>query len=1037
MSQAPVRTASPAPDLEHYRELAEQALDLILELDHEGCIAYASPSHRKLLGYSSSELLGNLAFDFLHPDDVAATLALFDQAMDTGTPEDALCRVRKADGSWRWLEFIGSPFTNRRGERRMALIGRDVDDREQALDALRRSERLHRTLVETATCGIIESDAEARFTFVNPAYARMIGLPAEELIGRYVWEFNEPGEEVSSPGELARALQHQPTPERRVARLRTPDGRRLVVEADWNYLRDADGRVSGFVCVVEDVTRREATDAALVESHRYITQIAETSPSILCVFGVHDWSVRWVNSRAVAATGLDAAQLRERGSRILEESVHPDDRHLVAEAVARALRSPDDEVAATEHRVRHVSGWRWVLSRFAVFSRDDAGRPVEMLVSQLDVTEQHLTLDQLRAQEERFRLLAENAGDVIIEFDRQGTLLFLSPSWTTITGHPVRGAVGRNMDDLIHQVMDPGEPLAFEEFVREIFDSGSDPVGIYRIHHADGSPRWLEARTRLFRTADGDTRGMAIIRDVTDRVRTEEALRASEARFRQVAESLYDFIVEVSPEGEVAYISPSFREILGFDPARYSVRDAALQLHPEDRERVFAEMQRLIAGHPIGPLAFRQRDAQGRWRWLESHGTPRPTADGRFGGVVITRDVSERVRAEDDARALQAQLLQSQKLESLGVLAGGIAHDFNNLLVGILGNASLALADLTPDSPLYEAMQGIETAALRAGELTNQMLAYSGKGRFVVEMVDMNALVAEMANLLEASISKKARLELDLDPQLPAVEGDASQLRQVVMNLITNASDALGDEGGSIRLRTQRVPNASEIPLRSRIEEPMAPGPAVLLEVVDTGRGMDEATAQRIFDPFFTTKFTGRGLGLAAALGIVRGHRGAIDVRSGVEAGTSFRILLPAGEPRTTLPEQVPACAPREAVRAQGTVLVADDEEVVLAMARRILEQAGFEVITARDGREAVDVFRRWGDRIAVVLLDLTMPRLSGEEALRLLRDECPDVPVVLTSGYAESEIATRFEGVPLEGFLQKPFRPAELVDRIRAALEK
>ncbi len=1025
-------------DLEHYRDLAEQALDLVLELDAEARIVYASPSHHSHLGYVPEEMLGDLAFDYLHPDDVPQTAAIFDQAAATGEADHALCRVRTADGEWRWFQFMGRPYYTRRGELRVAAIGRDINERVKAVDALRSREELYRTLVETASCGIVESDRQARITFANAAYARMLGVRAEELLGRPIWEFNEdvPADQA---GIIARAVANQPLPGRTVSRVHTGDGRHLVTEADWNYLRDQEGKVTGFVTVVTDITQREEADAALAESHRYISQIAEASPSFLCVFGVEDHTVRYVNSRAAAAAGRDALQLRKRGAHVFDEWVHPEDRGIVREAITRAMSSPSGEISNCEHRVKGEEGWRWLHSRFAVFSRDEHGKPVEILVSLMDITDQRLAVEELRAQEERFRLLAENAGDIIVEFDREGTLVFLSPSWTTITGLTTDGAVGQPINTLIGQVVHPSEGLVFEGLGAGLFETTStiNEARIFRIRHADGSRRWLEARARLFTTADGELRGMAIARDVTDRMRAEEALRASEARFRMVAESLYDYIVEVDPDGEVSYISPSFHEVLGFDPATYGRDDAAHDVHPEDGQRVAAEILRLLSGEPIGPMTFRQRDADGNWRWLESHGTPRPTADGRFGGVIITRDVSERVSAEDDARALQEQLLQSQKLESLGVLAGGIAHDFNNLLVGILGNASLALADVASESPLREALQGIETAALRAGELTNQMLAYSGKGRFVVEPVDLNELVQEMTNLLEASISKKASLSLDLAAALPPVDGDASQLRQVVMNLITNASDALGDDAGAIRLSTRRVPNGSGLPMGSRLEEPVPPGPAVLLEVVDTGAGMDPETVTRIFDPFFTTKFTGRGLGLAAALGIVRGHRGAIDVKTGVGTGTCFRILLPAAE---RLEAPAPVAAQRDgspAADSHGTVLVADDEEVVLAMARRILEGAGFEVLTARDGREAVDVFRRWGDGIAAVLLDLTMPRLSGEEALRLLRDVRPDIPVVLTSGYSESEIAVRFEGVPLEGFLQKPFRPHELIDRIRAALEK
>jgi signal transduction histidine kinase/CheY-like chemotaxis protein len=458
-------------------------------------------------------------------------------------------------------------------------------------------------------------------------------------------------------------------------------------------------------------------------------------------------------------------------------------------------------------------------------------------------------------------------------------------------------------------------------------------------------------------------------------------------------------------------------------------------LHPDDLDLLLGTMRGLLAGRPQHPITYRHRHADGRYRWLETTGVARPTADGRFAAVTITRDVSERVEAAEEARSLQERLLQAQKLESLGVLAGGIAHDFNNLLVGILGNASLALGELSPDAPVREMLTGIETAALRAAELTNQMLAYSGKGRFVVAPLDLSELVEEMAHLLEASISKKAVLRRELSAGLPPIDADATQLRQLVMNLITNASDALGDEPGVISLCTRLVEEPAVGDTGALAAQGLEHGPCVLLEVADSGCGMSPETLGRIFDPFFTTKFTGRGLGLAAALGIVRGHRGAIDVQSDPGRGTRFRVLFPASRGRLVHAVQEPA--PAETAAAAGAILVADDEEVVRAMARRILEQARFRVLTAADGRQAVETFRRHSRDVALVLLDLTMPHLNGEEALRAIRTLRPDVPIVLTSGYSESEIALRFEGERLEGFLQKPFRARELVDRVRAALTR
>jgi CheY-like chemotaxis protein len=375
--------------------------------------------------------------------------------------------------------------------------------------------------------------------------------------------------------------------------------------------------------------------------------------------------------------------------------------------------------------------------------------------------------------------------------------------------------------------------------------------------------------------------------------------------------------------------------------------------------------------------------------------------------------------------------MHAQKLESLGILAGGIAHDFNNLLTSILGNADLALGDLSPVAPACEPVQDIVRASRRAADLCRQMLAYSGKGRFIVQPVSLNEIVQEMANLLTVSVSKKAALRYELAPNLPAVKADATQLRQVVMNLVTNASEALDNESGVIAL-SSGVIDCDEAYL-ARLTgggQHLPPGRYVYLEVNDTGQGMDPATLARIFDPFFSTKFTGRGLGLAAVLGIVRGHSGAIRVTSEPGKGTIFRVLLPVA----AVAEERPKSQRPEAVSPNGNalVLLVDDEESILNMGRRILEKGGFRVTTARDGAEALEVFKLHQDEVRVVVLDLTMPNLDGEACFRELRRLDPNVKVIMTSGYDEQDIISRFGGKGLGGFMQKPYTSADLLPKLR-----
>jgi signal transduction histidine kinase/ActR/RegA family two-component response regulator len=385
--------------------------------------------------------------------------------------------------------------------------------------------------------------------------------------------------------------------------------------------------------------------------------------------------------------------------------------------------------------------------------------------------------------------------------------------------------------------------------------------------------------------------------------------------------------------------------------------------------------------------------------------------------------IAERRRIEQDLR-------QTQKLESIGVLAGGVAHDFNNLLVGILGNASLAMDVLPPDSPASPLLQDVVLAGHRAADLTRQLLAYSGKGHFNVKPLDLSDLVREISSLILPSIPKMARLRLDLRRDLPAIEGDSSQLQQLVMNLVINGAEAIPpNQAGLVRVTTYTSEVAE--PLRAIPPTEIPPGSYAVIEVTDNGAGMDAATLSRIFDPFFTTKFTGRGLGLAAALGIVRGHKGGIQVESAPGLGSTFRVYLPAKQGRAAPKSEMRA----EELSGHGLVLVIDDEETVRGAARSCLERYGYSVIVAEDGKAGVERFRDRASDIALVILDMNMPVMSGEEALGELQKVRPDARIVLSSGYTQAEATRHFAGRGLAGFLQKPYTAAELAHEVKRVL--
>jgi PAS domain S-box-containing protein len=546
----------------------------------------------------------------------------------------------------------------------------------------------------------------------------------------------------------------------------------------------------------------------------------------------------------------------------------------------------------------------------------------------------------------------------------------------------------------------------------------------------DGMEFPMEVTTTRVLVADGPLT-IAFIRDVSERDDALHALRASEERFRTLSGAAFEAVF-VHAEGKVVLANDAGAVMYGYDPASMVGVPVMDLIAPESRAFVFEHIRR-GGTEPCEGLA-RRRDgstffAESRGRTLSGPDQPTPLR------VVVIRDITDRKRAEAEQRAMAERMRQTQKLESLGVLAGGIAHDFNNILTIITNGVALAKGEGRPVS-VSEHLDNIELAARRAADLCRQMLAYAGKAAFVREAVDLGALVAEMSSMLDVSIAKKVKLVRELESGIPRLLGDPTQIRQVVMNLVLNASEAIAGPEGRVVVSTGAGTYGAEAFARSAAGGDPKAGAYVYLQVSDDGVGMDGPTLSQMFDPFFTTKFTGRGLGMAAVLGIVRSHAGAIDVESGPGSGTRIRVFFPASPAKS--PSTRPG-APATEVRGQGVVLLVDDEKNVRLSTQLLLKDLGFDVLVARDGLEGIDVFRAESGRIGAVLLDMTMPRMDGVATLRELRQIAPQIPVVLTSGYGSiplegSGVDSRPGAVP-DAVLAKPYAAQQLLATLQKVM--
>jgi PAS domain S-box-containing protein len=616
----------------------------------------------------------------------------------------------------------------------------------------------------------------------------------------------------------------------------------------------------------------------------------------------------------------------------------------------------------------------------------------------------------------RYRSVVETTGSIIVVLAPTGAVTEFNREAERVLGWSQQDVVGQ---DFLSSLVAEASRATVANDIRTALAGEPTHAFEARLRARDGSERALACGTTRLIGDDGRAVGVLLCaQDLSERKRVEEALRESEARLRAVIDAAPVVLFALDGKGTLTFSGGKGLARLGLEPGQPIVDALARTLAPAK-----PYFDRALAGEPVawtGSLG----DATFECRLT-------PVADGRgspAGVIGLAIDVSERKEAEDARLALERRLLEAQKLESLGVLAGGVAHDFNNLLVSVLGNASLALGELSPHAPVCDLVRRIELAARRGSELTREMLAYAGKHTIALERVDVNALVAETSDLLSVSIGSKVAMAYDLAPGLPAIEADPTQIRQIIMNLVINASEAIGGAEGTITVCTGVVELGPDA-LRDTLHPPeAAPGPHVCVEVQDTGCGMDAATVAKVFDPFFSTKLTGRGLGLATVLGVVRGHRGALAVTSAPGRGTTFRVYLPAAG---TAARVEPSAA--AAVRGGGdgregrTVLLVDDEEDVRAVTASMLERLGCSVLQAGDGREGVDVFRAHARTIDTVIVDLTLPHLSGDGVFREIRTIRPDACVILMSGYHDEKATGGLAEAGLAGFLRKPFSVADL----------
>ncbi|MGH9721636.1 MAG: PAS domain S-box protein [Bryobacteraceae bacterium] len=761
------------------------------------------------------------------------------------------------------------------------------------------------------------------------------------------------------------------------------------------------------VAVVWSITGSRRTSQILERTHRRIGDILDSMRDGFVVCD-RDWRILNINRQAGKLTGRVRAELL---GLTLWEAFQPVTEPEFESELRRSMEA--GQPAHFEHHAKRMGRW---------FEVD--GYPSEQGFSLFlrDVTRRLLSLQALKESEEHLHLAISAASMGAWSYDFATGRVTFSPEMETLIGTKsveVESGLGAYLA-LLHPEDRAAAGERFETAIRENAEFEVE----YRLNQPSAPARWMLGRGRGVSGPDGTpVRLYGVTVDVTARKEAEEALRQSERLFRELANTAPVLIWTAGPDGVRNFFNRSWFDFTGRSAEQEEGGGWLDGVHPDDARRAGDSFRQAREGGREVQIEYRLQRA-GVYRSVLDTAVPRRLPDGGLAGYIgCATDITARKRSEEQSR-------ETLKIESLGLMAGGLAHDFNNLLIGIIGNASLALHSVTPGSETEELLRDVIASGERLAELTRQMLAYAGKGRFVVGPVDLSQVVRETAEMLAHSIPEWVRVDLDLAPGLPRVMGDARQLQQVVANLVTNAVEAVGSgQSGSVTVST-KVEQIGEAAADERIAaQKVDSGTYVCLQVEDNGCGIDETNLPRIFDPFFTTKFTGRGLGLSAAMGAVRGHHGAIEVRSTPGAGSTFRVLLPVAR-ESELVE-----TPQVHARPQKGVLIIDDEAIVLRTARSALEHYGYRVLVAEDGRDGIRVFEERSGEIDAVLLDLTMPNMNGVEALAHLQRIRPGVRVVLSSGFDEAEAVQRFTGKGLAGFIQKPYSAQALAHKLSGLL--
>ena len=995
---------------ERYRNFFENATDACFEVDLRGAITFVNEAACRIFGFSREEFMGMNNRAYTTPETAKRVYAIYNEIYRTGLPSKVFeYEIIHKGKEIRTLETAASLIRDSKGNPvGFQGITRDITERKK----MQAEQERYKDFLENASDACFEVDLRGSITYVNEAACLMFGYTREKFIGMNNRDYTSPEtakriyaiyNEVYRTGQPSKVFEYETIRKDREIR---------NVESAVSLIRDQAGNPIGFRGITRDVTERKKIEKEQERYRDFIENIDD-----VCVETDLEGKVIFTNNVLPRMTGYTPEEF---------DQLKREERYATPEEARRTFQIYTDiyrkgkrgERFYANHRTKE--GKILTLEVSASLVRDAEGNPVGFRGIGRDVTERK----KMEAEQARYRNFFENIEDGCWENDLAGNMTFFNDAVFRTMGYSREEYMGMNNRDYTS----PETAKKIFKMYNEIYRTGQ-PITLmdYEVFHKNGKIINLEMSTSLIRDPEGNPIGFrGVSRDVTER----KMMETEKERYRDFVENIADGCWETDLAGNMTFANEAAGRTLGYTREEFlslNFRDFTVPEKIEETFKIFLQVYQ--TGIPFTLFNQELKRKDGEIIHLDMSASLIRDPEGNpIGFRGVSRDVTGRKKLEAETIRLTEQLNQARKLEAIGTLAGGIAHEFNNILMGIQGYASLMLLDIDSSHPFYEKLMAIEAQVISAADLTGQLLGYARGGRYEVKPTNLNKLISKTASMFGRT-KKEIIIRQTLDKTLWKVDADQGQFEQVLMNLFMNAWQAM-PAGGSIYLQTENV-MLDESYVKSYETQP---GPFVKISVTDTGMGMDVNTKERIFEPFFTTKEMGRGagLGLASAYGIIRGHGGMINVYSEKGYGTTFNIYLPASK-KEAIPEKLPA---RETINRGKTILLVDDEKTITDVTGAMINRLGYQLLTAHNGEEAVEIYQANPSRIDLVILDMIMPGIGGGKALDFIQSINPKAMIILSSGFSLNGEAKEIMNRGAMAFLQKPFLIDDLSRVIREVLE-